>query len=255
MHKKITFEKNLLKSIFISGIWLVFAAILLYLLIIMSHTGLKPIPNAKLPPNLHPNNLTVINLEEFQFLLNKDHCASSPVTFLFLIHSAPANWMAREAIRNSWGRWIFSLLSVWQLQNIILFFKNFQASNSWRGDCACLLAWPTRKSKPTSGDWKRSQERGRPGAGRLQGHLPPSCLQECHGETLGLRILSTGRICGEGGRRHVSKKWMPSPFSRFVDVFELLLLSRRAIEQQSRESFLLCCVWRHLAVLRWGECF
>ena len=80
------------KSIFISGIWLVFAVILLYLLS-MSHTRLKPIPNAKLPPNLHPNNLTVINLEEFQFLLNKDHCTSSPVTFLFLIHSAPANWL------------------------------------------------------------------------------------------------------------------------------------------------------------------
>ena len=42
-------------------------------------------------------------------------------------------------------------------------------------------------------------------------------------------------------------------FHRFVDVFELLVLSRRAIESQSRESFLLCYVWRGLPVLRSGK--
>ena len=42
-------------------------------------------------------------------------------------------------------------------------------------------------------------------------------------------------------------------FPRFVDVFELLVLSRRAIESQSRESFLLCEVFRGSEVLRSGK--
>ena len=44
-------------------------------------------------------------------------------------------------------------------------------------------------------------------------------------------------------------------FPRFVDVFELLVLSRRAVtgSKQARESFLLCCVWRQLPVMRVGK--
>ena len=44
-------------------------------------------------------------------------------------------------------------------------------------------------------------------------------------------------------------------FPRFVDVFELLVLSRRAVtgSKQARESFLLCCVWRQLPVMREGK--
>ena len=78
------------------------------LLYVMSHLHIHSLANQKLflnRVNLHPANMTVINLEQFQFLLNDDHCsASSPISLLLLVHSAPDNWMARQAIRNSWGR-------------------------------------------------------------------------------------------------------------------------------------------------------
>ena len=89
--------------------WTFLAASLLALLYVMSHLHIHSLANQK-PPlnriNLHPANMTVINLEQFQFLLNADHCRStSPVSLLLLVHSAPGNWMARQAIRSSWGRY------------------------------------------------------------------------------------------------------------------------------------------------------
>ena len=55
--------------------------------------------------HLNPTNMTLINLDQFEFLANKDQCGNSPITLLILVHSAPGNWMVREAIRNSWGRY------------------------------------------------------------------------------------------------------------------------------------------------------
>ena len=86
------------------SLWLFLTASLLY---VISHLDIYPHSNQTLNMiNLHPANMTVIDLEHFQFLLNDDHCAAtSPISLLILVHSAPDNWMARQAIRSSWGRY------------------------------------------------------------------------------------------------------------------------------------------------------
>ena len=100
------------------AIWLFIAASLLYYLTF--HLHIHSLSTQKFKGvNLHPANMTVINLDQFEFLLNKDHCnfnATSPVSLLILVHSAPDNWMARQAIRNSWGRYL--LLKLWTQSHI-----------------------------------------------------------------------------------------------------------------------------------------
>ena len=96
-------------------------------------TLLLPLQSSQTDLHLHPPNLTLINLDQFQFLVNQDQCADSPISLLVLIHSAPGNWMVRQAIRNSWGRYHL----------LIGHDPNFQASNSWRECRPCFLAWET----------------------------------------------------------------------------------------------------------------
>ena len=167
------------------------------LLYVVSHLRFYSHSNQQLNKiNLHPANMTVIDLEQFQFLLNDDHCAAaSPISLLLLVHSAPDNWMARQAIRSSWGRY--------PPPHPVRTRSLFQASNSGRDSCPCFPAWQTEYSKPTNGHReRRCGGRGRD-TGWLQGHLPSPRLQECHGKALGLKLLPSSRVCGEGRWRHV----------------------------------------------------
>ena len=82
-----------------------FAAVsLLVVYVYLLATRLLPLQSSQTDVHLHPANLTLINLDQFQFLVNQDQCANSPISLLVLVHSAPGNWRARQAIRNSWGR-------------------------------------------------------------------------------------------------------------------------------------------------------
>ena len=53
----------------------------------------------------HPTIHTVIDITNFRFLIRPEICSTAPLTMVFMIHSAPKNRRAREAIRASWGRW------------------------------------------------------------------------------------------------------------------------------------------------------
>ena len=66
-----------------------------------------PLPNSRietrilndLPKILFPTNLTVIDRNDFQFLINNDVCGFSTVNIVILIHSAIQNRKARDIIR------------------------------------------------------------------------------------------------------------------------------------------------------------
>lgn len=53
----------------------------------------------------HPNSHTIIDITNFRFLIRPDICSTAPLAMVFMVHSAPKNRRARDAIRSSWGRW------------------------------------------------------------------------------------------------------------------------------------------------------
>jgi len=53
--------------------------------------------------NLHPKNLTVINITDFQFLINNDICNVTNISLVTIIHSAMEHEDTRNIIRETWG--------------------------------------------------------------------------------------------------------------------------------------------------------
>lgn len=48
---------------------------------------------------------TLVNLTDFRFLINNERCRDAPDLFMVIfVHSAPANFEKRRAIRETWGR-------------------------------------------------------------------------------------------------------------------------------------------------------
>lgn len=64
---------------------------------------LPPLPGHH-HPDLHPPNLTVVDIPQFKFVLISDICSASPLALVVLVHSAPENRAARNTIRGTWGR-------------------------------------------------------------------------------------------------------------------------------------------------------
>ena len=64
-------------------------------LIVTSVTESMNVPN----DHLFPNDLTLINITNFSFILNNDICDINPLTIIIIIHSATANTEARDIIR------------------------------------------------------------------------------------------------------------------------------------------------------------
>ena len=54
-------------------------------------------------PHLHPDlftrNLTLINITNFQFIINNDICNTTSITLVVIVHSALQNSLARDIIR------------------------------------------------------------------------------------------------------------------------------------------------------------
>ena len=48
---------------------------------------------------LFPDNLTLINITNFSFILNNDICNISPLTIIIIVHSSTKNKYARDVIR------------------------------------------------------------------------------------------------------------------------------------------------------------
>ena len=53
--------------------------------------------------DLFTRNLTLINITNFQFIINNDICNMTTISLVVIIHSAPQNIKARDIIRESWG--------------------------------------------------------------------------------------------------------------------------------------------------------
>ncbi|XP_023348344.1 uncharacterized protein LOC111717058 [Eurytemora carolleeae] len=53
--------------------------------------------------NLHPDNITLININNFKININFDICNVSQIGMVIIIHSAVPNKEARNAIRETWG--------------------------------------------------------------------------------------------------------------------------------------------------------
>ena len=49
--------------------------------------------------NLHPGNLSLINITNFQFIINNDVCDMSSIAIITIVHSALDNSYARHIIR------------------------------------------------------------------------------------------------------------------------------------------------------------
>ena len=47
--------------------------------------------------------MTVVNITNFQFLINNDICGTGPVSFVFTVHSAVGNRERRDTGRAGWG--------------------------------------------------------------------------------------------------------------------------------------------------------
>ena len=172
----------------------------------------KPKPNRI---NLHPSNLTVINLEQFQFLLNQDVCATSPISFLLLVKSATKNRLKREAIRSSWGRTQIPRESV-----VIVF----------------LLGRPGDSSQQMA-----IKEEAEKYGDIVQGDFIDTYHALQYKSVMGLVWAST--FCPQ------AEFVMKGDDDMFIDVFELLVLSRLNIKNQSRNHFLLCYVESHGSIL------
>ncbi|XP_023337865.1 beta-1,3-galactosyltransferase 2 isoform X2 [Eurytemora carolleeae] len=54
--------------------------------------------------NLHPSNLTLINIKNFRFLINQDICNISQIEMVTIVASAVENTKARNIIRETWGK-------------------------------------------------------------------------------------------------------------------------------------------------------
>ena len=58
-------------------------------------------------PHLHldlfTRNLTLINITNFQFIINNEICNITTISLVIIVHSAPHNIHLRNMIRNSWG--------------------------------------------------------------------------------------------------------------------------------------------------------
>ncbi|XP_023330623.1 beta-1,3-galactosyltransferase 1 isoform X2 [Eurytemora carolleeae] len=53
--------------------------------------------------NLHPDNLTLIDIKNFKLNINQDICNVSEIGLVTIIHSAVENTEARRIIRETWG--------------------------------------------------------------------------------------------------------------------------------------------------------
>lgn len=97
--EKMMHRKSLIAVIIIS------LTLLITLFIVFIKYSLEKIKVPVLPWLLHnlPENdyVSLINLAEFEFLLNQPSCENE--NFIIFVHSAPDNWNKRMVIRQTWG--------------------------------------------------------------------------------------------------------------------------------------------------------
>ena len=168
--------------------------------------------------DLFTRNLTLINITNFQFIINNDICNMATISLVVIIHSAPQNIKARDIIRESWG--VPNMLNV--VTRLVF-----------------LLGAPQDKEVQTQLDAENAAHKD-----LVQGQFSDTYANLSYKNIMGKLWVS--EYCEQ------AEFVVKTDDDMFVDLYELYSITRWYINttHYQRNRFLLCPVWRGLPILR-----